>query len=286
MRKAAERGPFYMFEHGEFDITVLTDGYITVPIEIVLPEGTVEQRMEVLSLTSDADPANVALRGNLPLLRKGQDLILIDVGAGNKYQPTDGRLCASMEVAGVSPDSITKVAVTHAHPDHIWGMLTSGGLLRFPNATYFVAEAEWTFWMDPDYRTNLPNPFHVFAEGAQRDLNAIRDRVVIVKPGDEILSGMRVIGTPGHTPGHVSFELAGGDGLIITGDVATNEVSSFRYPRETFGFDAVSETAVHSRVELMRRSTSERIKLLGFHWTYPGVGFAEVDGDAYRFVPV
>jgi glyoxylase-like metal-dependent hydrolase (beta-lactamase superfamily II) len=190
-----------------------------------------------------------------------------------------------MEAAGVSPDAITKVALTHAHPDHIWGMLTSEGL-RFPNATYYVAASEWAFWMDPDYRNHLPEAFHIFAEGAQRDLNAIRDRVVMVEPGDEILSGMRVIGTPGHTPGHVSFGLKGGDGLVITGDALTNEISSFRYPLEPFGFDAISETAIQSRIELLRRAAAERVKLLGFHWTYPGVGFAEVDGSAYRFVPI
>ncbi len=217
-RRAAPPGEFHRFTHGEFDITVLSDGYITVPIEIVLPDGTPDERLDVLAATGNPTTGHVTSKTNVPLLRKGSDLILVDIGAGNKYQPSDGKLSTNLEIAGIDPAAITKVALTHGHPDHMWAMLHDDGQLRFPNAMYYIAAAEWDYWMDPDYQTNMPDVLHEFARGTQRDFSAIKERTVMVKPGDDIVKhGLRVLDTAGHTPGHISFEVAGGEGLIVRG---------------------------------------------------------------------
>lgn len=283
-RRAAPARKFHRFTHGEFDITVLSDGYITMPVEIVLPDGTPDERLNVLTETGNSATGDVTYKTNAPLLRKGRDLILIDIGAGNKYQPSDGKLSANLEIAGIDPSAITKVALTHGHPDHIWAMLREDGELRFPNAAYYIAAAEWDYWMDPDYQTNMPAVLHEFARGTQRDFSAIKERVVMVKPGDDIVTGLRAIDTAGHTPGHISFEVAGGESLIITGDAATNEIASFRFPSAPFGYDARPGLAIKNRVKLMERAASERIKLLGYHWAYPGIGYAERNNGGYRYV--
>jgi glyoxylase-like metal-dependent hydrolase (beta-lactamase superfamily II) len=276
----------YRFAQGEFEITVVSDGYITVPIDIVAPEGSPAERSEILARTGNLNAGLVESKTNIPIIRKGRDLILVDIGSGDKYQPTDGRLSGNLKVAGVDVGAITKIVFTHAHPDHVWGTLTESGELRFPNATYYIGAAEWDFWMDPDYRNNMPAALHEFAVGAQRDLGAIRDRVVMLKPGDDIVTGLRAIDTAGHTPGHLSLEMAGGEGLIISADAATNEIASFRHPTARFGYDTIPDLAIRNRARLIERAASDRIKLLGYHWTYPGVGFAERKGNGYRYVPV
>ncbi len=220
---ARERGAVLnntRFVQGEFEITIVSDGYITVPIDIVAPEGTPEERDEILLRTGNPKAGLVESKTNIPVIRKGNDLILVDIGSGNKYQPSDGRLSANLDAAGIDAGAITKVVFTHAHPDHVWGTLTEAGSLRFPNATYYVGATEWDFWMDPDYLTNMPDVLHEFALGAQRDLGAIKDRVVMLKPGDDIVTGLRALDTAGHTPGHLSLEMAGGEGLIISADAA------------------------------------------------------------------
>ncbi len=272
----------HSLRHGDFDITVISDGFISLPIGIIAPEATPEEQADILRRlggTGDVAPVN----SNIPLIRSGQDLILVDNGSGDKFQASAGRLVANLREAGIDPASVTKIVCTHAHPDHVGGTLGPDGRLSFPNAAYYVAAAEWQFWMDPDYRTSMPDALHAFARGAQRDLSAIRERVTLVKPGDDIVAGLRVLDTAGHTPGHVSLELDGGEGLIITGDAATNVVVSFQHPAWKFGFDMLHDLAIPNRRALLERAATDRIKLLGYHWTYPGVGYAERQGNAYRF---
>jgi glyoxylase-like metal-dependent hydrolase (beta-lactamase superfamily II) len=275
----------YRFDQGEFAITIVSDGYITVPIDIVAPEGSPEERREILMRTGSPNTGLVESKTNIPIIRKGGDLIIVDIGSGARYQPTDGRLSTNLAASSIDAEAITKVVFTHAHPDHIWGTLTEHGSLRFPNATYYIGAAEWDFWMDPHYLANMPAALHEFAEGAQRDLGAIKDRVVMLRPGDDIVTGLRAIDTAGHTPGHLSLEMAGGEGLIISADAATNEIASFRHPKSAFGYDTVPDLAIRNRARLIERAATDRIKLLGYHWTYPGVGFAERLGSGYRYVP-
>src|ERR1700722_6922141 len=244
----------FSFVQGDFEIAIVSDGYITVPIDIVAPEGSPEERNDILTRTGNLKAGLVESKTNIPIIRKGSDLIMVDVGSGDKYQPSDGLLSANLVKSGIDAGAITKVVFTHAHPDHIWGTLTADGGLRFPNATY--------------------------------DLGAIRDRVVMLKPGDDIVTGLRALDTAGHTPGHLSLEMAGGEGLIISADAATNEIASFQHPRSHFGYDTIPDLAIANRARLIERAATDRIKLLGYHWTYPGVGFAERKGSGYRYVPV
>src|SRR4029077_9310040 len=160
-----------------------------------------------------------------------------------------------------------------------------GGVLRFPNASYFVAEKEWNFWMGEGVLNNLPENFQRFALGAKRDLSRIKDKVKMVKPGDDIVSGVRVLDTPGHTPGHISLEIADGrEGLIIVGDVAANAVVSFAHPEWRFAIDSLPELAIASRRRLLERAATDKTRLLGSHWPYPGLGLVERKDSAYRFV--
>jgi glyoxylase-like metal-dependent hydrolase (beta-lactamase superfamily II) len=276
----------FKFVHGEFSITVVSDGFISVPIDIVAPDGTPAERTQILRHTGKLDSGMVESKTNIPVIANGTELILVDVGSGDKYQPSDGRLSGNLKAAGIDADAITKVVFSHAHPDHIWGTLAADGRLKFPNATYYVAADEWDFWMDANYQNSMPAELHDFARGARRDLGSIKDRVVMVKPGDDILTGLRVIDTAGHTPGHISLEMAGGEGLIISADAATNEIASFHHPRSRFGYDIIPDLAITNRARLIDRAATDRTTLLGYHWTYPGIGFAERRGDGYRYVPV
>jgi glyoxylase-like metal-dependent hydrolase (beta-lactamase superfamily II) len=281
----AQASMAHKFKHGEFDVTVLSDGFLTLPAEVLLPDASPDERAPILAaMGGNATGANV--QANVPLLRRGNDLILVDIGAGSHFQASTGRLLENLKAAGVDPADVTKVILTHAHPDHSGAMTTAQGRLLYPNARYYVSGSEWDFWTDPSFELRRPTVLHEFAKGAQRDLLAVRDRVTMVKEGDEIASGISIVATPGHTPGHVSVEVKGRDNLLITGDACTSDIIFFAHPGWHFGFDTEGEAALASRRKLLDRAASEKLKLLGYHWTYPGLGYAERAGDAYRFRPV
>ncbi|MDI7864768.1 MBL fold metallo-hydrolase [Rhizobiaceae bacterium n13] len=273
----------YRFNHGDFDLTVLSDGFLTLPAEILLPDATAEERFPILKrLGGDAKSAPVQV--NIPLIRKGNELILVDIGSGGNFQESAGKLATNLKASGVDPASITKVVFTHAHPDHSGATVAPDGKLLYPNAEYLVSEAEWAFWTDADFDKKQPEALHGFAQGAKRDLFAVKDRMRLVSPGDEIVAGMRVLDTRGHTPGHISLHLDGGDGLIITGDAATSNVIFFEHPDWHFGFDTEAEIALKNRKALIEQAATDKVKMLGYHWAYPGVGFAERKDNAYVFV--
>jgi glyoxylase-like metal-dependent hydrolase (beta-lactamase superfamily II) len=104
------------------------------------------------------------------------------------------------------------------------------------------------------------------------------------KAGEDIVTGLRAIATPGHTQGHISLELAGGDGLIVGGDVLTHPLISFTHPEWRPIADHVPDVAVETRKRLLDRLAADRSKLIGFHLPYPGAGTVERKDGAYRFI--
>lgn len=274
----------FQFWHGSFDIRVLSDGHMVVPATFLAQTAPPEELHQAL-VGTDASLTMVYPKANIPLIRHGEDLILVDVGDGGKFQPTLGVLLGALRANRIDPKLITKVILTHAHPDHLWGLLGSANKLICPNAEYYVGTKEWNFWMSPGVNLQLPQDFRGVVSETQMNLRAIEHRLTFLNPGDEVVGGMSILSTPGHTPGHLSLELAGGNGLIITADAVTHGKISFEHPAWQNGFDFDSETAVKTRHSLLDRLSHEKIKLLSYHLPYPGIGYAQEANGAYRFIP-
>jgi glyoxylase-like metal-dependent hydrolase (beta-lactamase superfamily II) len=272
----------YSFKQGTYDVTVVSDGTLMLPIAMIFPDAPVEDLKTLLGAVVDGDKAQFQV--NVLLLKSGTDTILIDTGTGGGFQPSAGTLMESIKAAGSDPSAVTKVIYTHAHGDHIAGTAGKDGL-NFQNATYHMAETEWNFWSPPDLASKMPKEMEGMILGIQSQMTAIKDKVSFFKPGAEIVSGLAAIDTAGHTPGHVSFELAGGDGMIITGDAITNAAVFFPHPDWKFSFDADHATASANRKKLLDMAASAKKKLLGYHWPYPGIGMAEAKDGAWTFVP-
>lgn len=273
----------HSFKHGDFEVTVISDGQLQLPSTLLGVDAPAEERAALFKEVGIGESVTPAV--NLTLVKAGNDLILFDTGAGGNMAPTAGKMLEALAAAGIDPAAITKVVYSHGHPDHVWGTLNPDGSLRFPKATYVVAADEWDFWMDADILKKLPEGMHQMATETQRQLGAVKDVVTRVKPGEEIVSGIGVLDTRGHTPGHVSFELAGGDGLIIVADVIPNPLVYFPNPHWKFGFDANHDNAIAARKMLLDKAAGGKATMLGYHWAYPGLGHAEKKGTGYTFVP-
>ncbi len=275
----------YSFQQGAFEITVVSDGHLVLPTSFLAPDVPKPQRdaaLQPLGQTGEQydSPTNVTL------IRSANDLILIDMGSGDRFMPTAGKLWDNLAAAGIDKSKITKVIFTHGHPDHLWGTLDELDDLMLPQAAFFVGATEWDFWQGDNATRGLPAERAGFVTGARRNYARLKDRVQMFAPGDELVSGLRVIGTPGHTQGHVSLEIAGGDGLFIGGDVLTHQVISFEYPAWRTSADHEPDRAIATRRRLLDRLAADKAKLIGFHLPYPGVGRVERKDGVYRYVPV
>ena len=273
----------YTVRHGVFELTVLSDGHLVLPVSFLAPDAPPAEREALLKAAGETgeqynSPTNVTL------IRTASDLILIDMGSGDRFMPTAGKLWDNLKAAGIDKSKITKVIFTHGHPDHLWGAVDELDELVITDAMFFVAGAEWDFWTGDNATRGLPAERAGFVTGARRNYAAIKDKVKMVKAGDEIITGLRIIDTAGHTQGHVSIELAGDDGMIVVGDALTHPLISFQHPEWRPAADHVPDQAVATRRKLLDRLATDRSKLIGFHLPYPGVGVVERKDSAYRFV--
>ena len=274
-------------KHADLEAIVVSDGHFVLPTGfLVAPDSPAAEREAALKVAGQTGD-QFQLVNNVVVIRRQSDLILVDAGSGPRHQPTAGKLAENLKAAGIQPADVTTVVLTHGHPDHLWGVLDAGDNPIYPRASYVVSARERDLWTDPDVLQKLPAalPRERIVSGAQSHFARIRDKMRMVQGGDEIVSGIRVLETPGHTQGHISLELAGGDGLVIGGDALTNAIISFQYPAWRVPVDHEADRGISTRLRLLDQLATDKRRLVGAHLPFPGTGFVERKDRAYRFVP-
>ncbi|RDV05258.1 MBL fold metallo-hydrolase [Undibacter mobilis] len=275
--------PPHAFKHGDFEVMVVSDGHLVLPTSFLAPEAAPEQRDALLKAAGQAG-ASYDSPTNITLLKHGNDLILIDMGSGDRFMPTAGKVWDNLKAAGIDKATVTKVIFTHGHPDHLWGTVDEFDEPMLPNAAFYVGATEWDFWHGDNATRGLPAERAGFVTGARRNYAAIKDRVAMIKDGDEVVPGLQIVSTPGHTQGHLSLALKGSEDLIVTGDALTHPAISFAHPEWRTTADHVPDQAVTTRLKLLDRLAADKAKLIGFHLPYPGTGVVERKAGAYRYV--
>jgi glyoxylase-like metal-dependent hydrolase (beta-lactamase superfamily II) len=272
---------------GAIELTVVSDGTLSVPLSFALPE-TPATEAAALFTAHGLPPQGAPGQTNVTLVKSGNDLILIDAGSGPKFQPTAGKLSENLEAAGIDPAKISKVVFTHAHADHLWGVIDDfDDGRRFPNASYVISAVEWDFWTDPKTASLVPDWLKGMASTSGRILKQIEDRIERRKAGDTVGLGLTYLETAGHTPGHMAVLVeSGNERLLIGGDVFNNHAVSFAKPDWRIGSDYDRDQGIATRKRMLDRLATDRIPLIGFHIAWPGHGMVERNGPAYRFVPI
>lgn len=266
------------------EISVLSDGNLVLPVDFSYPDLTTDE-LETLLAVNGKMPETLKPDCNVTLLRSSDRLVLFDVGAGPNFMPSAGKLAENLSNAGVDPADVTDVVFTHAHPDHLWGLIDDFDEPVFLNAAYHINQAEWDYWTNPDTVNTIGESRVSFAVGAASRLGRIAENIKLFQPGAEVVAGVEAVATYGHTPGHTSFMIhTGSDPLMVVGDALGHARISFEQPSWPAGADQDQDTAIATRLKLLDRLASEKVTLIGFHLPQPGEGRAERQGSAYRFV--
>ena len=266
-------------------LDTLSDGHLVLPRDFILgtvPEAEAAPILAAHGITGDT----VSPPCNLTLWQEGGRKVLFDAGSGAGFMPSAGKLAEALDAVGVGAAEITHVIFTHAHPDHLWGVLDEFDDPVFANASYMIGQAEWNYWTDPATVESIGEARAAFAVGAARRLAEIEDRLEFITGGQEVLPGILAHDSTGHTPGHMAFEIRqGSEAVMVVGDAIGNGHLALARPDWPSGADQDPETGIATRTRLLDMLATDRMAMVGFHLPEGGLGHVERHDGAYRFVP-
>jgi glyoxylase-like metal-dependent hydrolase (beta-lactamase superfamily II) len=218
------------------------------------------------------------------LVRAGGRSVLVDTGCGPASLPLsrrlglEGRLVARLAAAGVAPEDVDTVLLTHLHPDHVGAALTHDGAepqATFPRARYLVHRAEWEAWSRPEVREAFPMPFFEDLVAPLERLGALQ----LIDDEHPVAPAVTAIHTPGHTPGSVSALVVSRDERAIVWGDAFVHAAHVSEPDWRFLRDMDHETAAATRHRLLDRVMDEGMSVASAHLPERGLGRVElIDG--------
>lgn len=260
---------------GTLEATALRDGTINVPAgDATASPWTNTAEVSALLTAEGVTDGTIHLSIQPLLVRDGERVVLIDAGAGGQMG-TEGKLIASLRAAGVEPGQVTDVLISHAHGDHVGGLVGADGGLTFPNAVIRMSEPEWAF-----ARAGAAEA------GAGALLAAITPRVESFAPGAQVTPSIKAVPLAGHTPGHSGYEIvSGGDRLLYIGDAMHSSIISVQRPEWRNGWDSDNAAAVATRGRLLEGGVTGSQRIYGVHFPFPGVGRFQRRDDGFVWVP-
>jgi glyoxylase-like metal-dependent hydrolase (beta-lactamase superfamily II) len=269
----------FSFRIGALECIAINDGdtsYRAADYVVNAPREQVEQAL----LAHGDQPDDIPSPYSGLLIRTDSHLVLIDTGAGN-LTPTVGKLLGNLRRAGIEPEEIDTVILTHGHPDHIGGTVGTDGRLVFPNARHVTFRSEWEYWTDEGILGRLAP---VFGEWSRKNLRPIRDQVDLLDSETEIVAGVEAIDAAGHTPGHLALSIrSGGEELIYVSDAALHPIH-LEHPGWHAVWDFDPEQAIANRRRLFDRAAADHALVLAFHFSpFPSMGHVTRRGQGWQW---
>ena len=281
----------FRFKLGDFEVATIMDSKV-IRTGLTPSFGGEAAAAEIKALAAvnriDADRYEHPFTPTL--VNTGKELVLFDSGNGTlsaEYEQLKGRLppgnlVARLGQAGYKPEDVDVIIITHGHPDHIGG-LTKGGQPVFPRARYVFGAVDFDFWKKGE---NVREARKFNRELYVKICLPVADRATFIKPGDEVVPGIRAVEAYGHSPGLLAFHIESeGKRLLNWADTCNHYVVAIQRPDLHLDVDDEKDKAVATRKRILDMVASERLMVAGFHMPFPGLGWIEKTGGAYRWVP-
>jgi glyoxylase-like metal-dependent hydrolase (beta-lactamase superfamily II) len=282
---------YFRFNIGSFSCIAVSDGTFDYDPASLFPQL---EKKQVLHNLDNYPLIDGKIRSPYTFLYvdTGKHKILTDMGGGD-LGPHTGKLIHHLEQAGVHPGEIDTVIITHAHPDHVGGTLNPEGLPNYPQARYYIGKEEWDFWFSDEayqkvtmHLASILAP-EVFIKVARGQLGPISARVEQITDEGEILPGVWVHKTPGHTPGHLAVSFSSeGEELWFVGDALVFPFM-IDQPEVIPVFDIQAGLAIETRKNLRHLLLERNAWVLAQHFPpFPGLGKIVMDGEEWKWDPV
>ncbi|WMS43779.1 MBL fold metallo-hydrolase [Acuticoccus sp. MNP-M23] len=281
---------WYRFLIGEFECTIIWDGYIHHLYDGLFPNGDpaeVQRLQEAYRLPLDHIPMDL----NPALVNTADRLFVVDTGMGQKRPimgDFTGKMAQNMASAGLHQADVDVVLITHMHPDHTFGLIRPDGSKTYPNADLVVPRIDWEEWTDT--RNLGRDDFRgVWTEGILEAVAPYRDRIRLVEPGEQPFAGVSVMSVAGHSSGQCAYIFeSNGEKVIFTGDATHHHVFDPHHPEWFFHneFDSNPAQGAEAKATVFRKAVDERLRFHGYHFPYPGLGIIiPADDGSFRYLP-
>jgi glyoxylase-like metal-dependent hydrolase (beta-lactamase superfamily II) len=270
---------------GDFEVTALSDGTVTLPMEKLLTRTTPAEVKRAYARAFVTEPLETSVNGYL--VNTGTKLVLIDAGAGKLFGPTLGGLVASLKAAGYQPEQVDEIYITHMHADHVGG-LTADGKAVFPNAIVRADKHDTDFWLDPKTLAAAPKDDKAMVEGTVSSLApyVAAGKLKPFEADTELVPGVKSHASHGHTPGHTTYIVESkGQRLVLWGDLMHVAAVQFPNPSVTVKFDIDSKAAAVARKKAYADAARRGDWVAAAHLAFPGIGHLRTEGAGYLFVP-
>ena len=277
----------YRYKIGSYELTALYDGIWYRPITDKFirnaPFADVEHALDAAFMPHD----KLATPFTALVVNTGSKLVLIDTGTGGQISATAGELRDNLIAAGIDPNAVDAIVISHFHPDHINGIKDKDNKLIFPNAEIMVPAPEWAFWMDDANLNAAPADLKPTFLNQRRIFADIAKQVTHYEPGKEVAPGIVTLPAPGHTPGHTVFAIhSGNQSLLVLSDTAQHPAVFARHPNWEAAFDVDGPEAVATRKKIFDRAAADRMLITGYHFPFPACGHLIKTATGYEHVPI
>jgi glyoxylase-like metal-dependent hydrolase (beta-lactamase superfamily II) len=290
---------FYKHRIGEVELIALSDGGLNYPTPMILGNIPPERAAQY-----NLPEKQMFIPYTILLIKTRDKLVLNDVGAGDFGNRGDvvfpgldhttsrtNLVVPSLKAAGINPQDIDMILITHAHPDHIGGVFDAEDNLVFPNAHYYVAQKEWDYWMSADPSTveaeALRHHLELLVSEARKAFNAIKEQVTLVQGGEEVVPGVRFEATHGHTPGHVLVSISAGDQKVYNISDVVVDPLFLEHPEWAPAIDMDAGQADKARRRFFAQAVRENAIVFAHHLgPFPNLGRIVEKGDAWQWQPM